>query len=87
MISNCAICAHRDPHYYRCKAFPQGIPMIIGRGKQKHDEVLAEQQGDYIFVEHHSTGCANLRNRLIQSYEFSFNEALHKQAEQEKAIA
>lgn len=34
-----------------CKAYPKGIPMDILLNKKEHNEVLPDQEGDYIFVD------------------------------------
>lgn len=33
-----------------CKAFPKGIPRLIRRGKQNHDNIINGQDGTYIFT-------------------------------------
>jgi len=39
-----------EEEYHVCPAFPKGIPWNIALGSRKHDRILAEQEGDYIFV-------------------------------------
>lgn len=55
-LPNCAYCIHAFKNDKgitngRCKAFPEGIPLGILSDRIKHDKVLPQQIGTYIFVE------------------------------------
>jgi len=87
MIENCATCVHRDTLYLRCKAFPRGIPLVIAKGQQKHTEVVAEQRGEYVWTEHPASSCSNLRNRMIEQFNFSLKEAIDRENENIKELS
>ena len=49
--SQCTTCKHFHADDYYCRAFPDGIPDSILSGKQKHDNVLKSQVGEYVYIE------------------------------------
>lgn len=48
-MSSCAECKHFDEDEFKCKAFPDGIPIEILSGTNKHFKALPKQENNVIF--------------------------------------
>lgn len=46
----CVSCIWKNPEDILCSAFPFGIPQDILENRVLHNEVLEEQNGDYIYT-------------------------------------
>jgi hypothetical protein len=47
---SCMWCKHLRDLNCTCEAFPNGIPVIFLSGKEKHNSIVANQQGNIIFT-------------------------------------